>query len=111
MAIHIFISLLNAKDGRDDEFNEWYSQKHIPELLKIHGFITARRFLANDAQLAGMTPPWKYMVIYEIEADSPASSLQELGRRISGDMVISDALAGDVAAWTYSPTETYTRGT
>lgn len=109
MAIHTFISLLNAKAGRDDEFDKWYSRQHIPDVLKIPGFVTAKRFRVSDAQLAGMTPPWKYLVIYEIEGDSPASSLQELAHRTSGDMIISDALAADVAAWTYSPTEVHTR--
>jgi hypothetical protein len=51
-----------------------------------------------------MNPPWKYLVVYEIEGESPASALQELGRRIAGaGMIISDALQPDVAAWAYSP--------
>jgi hypothetical protein len=110
MPIHKFISLLNAKEGRDDEFNQWYFLQHIPDVLQIPGFITANRFRISDAQLPGMRPPWKYLIIYEIEAASPASALQELGRRITDGMVVSDALAADVAAWTYSPFEQPTRG-
>jgi hypothetical protein len=104
MTIHKFISLLNAKAGRDEEFNEWYAEQHIPDVLRIPGFVNAQRYCLSTGQLPGMTPPWKYMVIYEISGESPAEALQELGRRIAGSgMVISDALASDVAAWTYSP--------
>ena len=105
MAIHTFISLLNAKNGRDAELNDWYANQHIPDVLQIPGFLSARRLARSDGQLAGMTPPWKYLVIYEIEGESPRAALEELGRRIAGGMIISDALGSDVAAWAYSPLE------
>jgi len=104
MTTHKFISLLNAREGRDDEFNDWYANQHIADVLQIPGFISAQRFSRSAGQLSGMTPPWKYLVVYEIEGDSPDSALQELSRRIAGaGMVISDALQPDVAAWAYSP--------
>ena len=106
MPIHRFMSLLNAKPGRDSEFNEWYGKTHIPEVLQIPGFIGAQRFRLNPSQLPGMSPPWEYLVVYEIEGESPSGALQELGRRIANGMNISDSFQPDVAAWTYSPLET-----
>jgi hypothetical protein len=106
MPIHRFMSLLNAKPGRDSEFNEWYGKTHIPEVLQIPGFIGAQRFRLNAAQLPGMSPPWEYLVVYEIEGESPSDALEELGRRIANGMKLSDSFEPDLAAWTYSPIET-----
>jgi len=106
MSRHVFISLMNAVEGKDAEYDAWYGEEHLPEVLKIPGFVAAQRFRLSTAQLAGMTPRWKYLVIYEIEGESPKQALAELGRRIGGgEMIVSPALAPDVAAWAYSPLE------
>jgi len=104
MPRHIFISFTNANDGKDIEYNSWYRDQHLPEVLSIPGFISGQRYRLSDCQFAGMVSPWKYMAIYQIEGESPAAALAELSRRISGGTItISDALAPDVAAWAYSP--------
>jgi hypothetical protein len=106
MATHVFFSLTNAKDGRDDEYESWYRDVHMPEVMEIRGFVSAQRFKVSESQLSGMTSPWKYLAIYQIEGESPGDALAELSRRISsGAMSMSDALSPDVAAWTYSPVE------
>jgi hypothetical protein len=106
MAKHVFLSLLNAQNGKDKEFNDWYRDIHLPEVLTIPGFVGAQRFELSAAQLPGMETRWKYLVIYEIDDDSPARALAELGARMSGGaMIISDALAPDVAAWAYTALE------
>jgi hypothetical protein len=103
VATHLFMSFLNAKPGRDAEFKEWYSKTHIPEVLQIPGFMGAKRFRVSGSQLPGMSPPWQYMVVYEIEGTSPATALEELSRRIANGMNLSDSFQPDLAAWAYSP--------
>ena len=106
MAKHVFLSLLNAQSGKDEEFNNWYHDVHLPEVLTIPGFAGAQRFKLSAAQLPGMETRWKYLVIYEINGDTPAHALAELAARMSGGgMIISDALAPDVAAWAYTALE------
>jgi hypothetical protein len=106
MAKHVFLSLLNAHSGKDDDFNHWYRDIHLPDVLTIPGFVGAQRFKLSDAQLPGMATRWKYLVIYEIEDESPAQALAGLAQRMSGgEMIISDALAPDVAAWAYTALE------
>jgi hypothetical protein len=106
MAKHVFLSLLNAQSGKDEKFNDWYRDVHLPEVLTIPGFVAAQRFQLSAAQLPGMETRWKYLVIYEIDDASPAHALAELARRMSGGaMIISDALAPDVAAWAYTALE------
>jgi hypothetical protein len=106
MAKHVFLSLLNAQDGKDGQFNEWYRDVHLPDVLTIPGFVAAQRFKLSAAQLPGMETRWRYLVIYEIDGVSPADALGELARRMGGgSMIISDALAPDVAAWAYTALE------
>ena|ERR1700693_2992318 len=106
MSRQVFISLMNAVDGKEAEYDAWYGEVHLPEVLQIPGFVAAQRFRVSTAQLAGMTPKWKYLVIYEIDGESATQALAELGRRIgSGEMIVSPALAPDVTAWAYSSVE------
>jgi hypothetical protein len=105
MAKHVFLSLLNAQSGRDGQFNDWYRDVHLPDVLTIPGFVSAQRFRLSAAQLPGMEGRWQYLVIYEIDGASPDAALAELARRMRSGMIISDALAPDVAAWAFTAQE------
>jgi hypothetical protein len=75
---------------REEEYNDWYSGTHIPEILAIPGFAGARRYKA-----AGDGAP-SYLAIYEIEADDIFAPVKELGARsASGRNSKSDALRTD----------------
>jgi hypothetical protein len=59
----------------DEAFNEWYSNKHIHDLVTIPGVIAATRYEIAQAveTLPGVEgPPQKYLAIYEIEGDTEA---------------------------------------
>ena len=66
MSRYVFVVLTNASGGRDDEFNEWYNNQHIPDVLKIPGFVAAQRFNIAGAQMDGATSPWRYLALYEL---------------------------------------------
>ena len=34
---------------REDEYNDWYSNTHIPEVCAVDGIVSARRYKANSA--------------------------------------------------------------
>jgi hypothetical protein len=76
---------------RDDELNEWYDGTHIPELLAVPGFVSARRF-----RRVGDDGGPEYLAVYEIEADDVSAPLRELRRRsAAGETTRSDALQLD----------------
>lgn len=76
---------------RDGELNEWYDGTHVPELLAVPGFVSARRF----RRVGGDGGP-EYLAVYEIEADDLAAPVQELRRRsAAGETTRSDALQVD----------------
>ncbi|CAI7975993.1 MULTISPECIES: DUF4286 family protein [Parafrankia] len=64
---------------REDEYNKWYSEEHVPDILKIPGFVGARRYRVRDtADVTADPGTLEYITIYEIEADDLATPLQDL---------------------------------
>ena len=59
----------NALEGKDDEFNRWYDETHIPEVLEFTKSVAAQRFRLSDAQ-PGDPGPHRYLAVYEFEVDS-----------------------------------------
>jgi hypothetical protein len=66
---HILVVLTNSTDGDDDVFNDWYTNRHIPDILKLKGFKAAQRFELAGTNDAEEQPPYKYLAIYEVGAD------------------------------------------
>jgi hypothetical protein len=48
----------------DADVNKWYDEEHVPELMSVPGFISARRYEVVDG--AATTIPQKYLCIYEM---------------------------------------------
>jgi len=82
----------NAVDGRDDEFNQWYDEVHLVEVLALTEFVDATRHKLADAQ---MFPDQShaYLAIYEYKGDA-ADALAALSDG-AATMNMSDSLAGD----------------
>lgn len=80
--------------GREDEFNDWYTNTHLPEIRAVPGFVAARRYRVHDG---GADPSARsYLAIYEIEADDLAGPIQELAARsAAGRVQHSDVLQTD----------------
>jgi hypothetical protein len=72
MARHLLVVLSNAVEGRDDEYNDWYTNHHLDEILEIEGFKRGQRFELADARMTRDTPdtPYHYLAVYEIEEDA-----------------------------------------
>lgn len=79
MPKYILVVTSSAADGRDDDYNAWYDNIHVHDLLAIPGINSAQRFVADPA--SPNDPPSKYLAIYEIEADDSASVMKELFER------------------------------
>ena len=105
MSRYSFVVLTNASGGRDKEFNEWYNNQHIPDVLKIPGFVAAQRFSIAGAQMDGTTSPWRYLALYELDTDDLAGALKELAARVGTPaMVMSDSLdMKGIGAYVFSP--------
>ena len=52
-------------DGDAEDYHHWYEKVHIPELLSVDGFVSARRFRTEDG--AG------FLAIYELDSEIDAA--------------------------------------
>lgn len=59
--------------GREDEFNEWYENVHVPEVLTMPGYLSGQRFrLISSDPFVGP----RYFAVYEIESDDIVATLE-----------------------------------
>ena len=73
----LFMVKSDAVDGREDEYNTWYNEVHLPEVLQIEGFQAAQRFALNEQQVQ-KSQTHGYLAIYEIDTHNVALTLQNL---------------------------------
>lgn len=88
----LYIVLTNCTAGDDDAFNDWYSNRHLTDVVDVPGFVAAQRFRMIDQP--GMPPcPYRYLSIYEVLAKDADAAFAELAARAGTDrMVISPTL-------------------
>jgi hypothetical protein len=93
MAKYTFVVLTNATEGNDAEFNRWYNEQHIPDVLNVPGFVCAQRFRLADTQAGKTDQSHKYLALYEIETDDLEATLKDMrSRGGTADMIMSDAI-------------------
>jgi hypothetical protein len=87
----IQIVFSNPFEGKDDEFNEWYDNVHLPQVLAMPGVISAQRYdLRPLAREDWVGPGFRYMAIYEIDGD-PDEVLAATSKAVhAGEIVMSD---------------------
>jgi hypothetical protein len=88
--------MTSPHEGKDDEFNDWYDEVHLREVLAVPGFVGARRFRAVPS-VRGALPDQPYLAIYEIEADD-LDAVQQALTAAATTMDISPTLDRSKAA-------------
>lgn len=84
--------VVESEPGDPDEeaeYNRWYRDVHIPQLLAVPGFVSARRFKVRQEIATGVSPKPAYLTVYELEADDLDAPLSEM-RRTRGDRIDPD---------------------
>ncbi len=81
MARYLLFAFSDCRDpARETEFNDWYDNMHIPDMLQVPGMIKASRWV-NASPLEGQRR--KYLALYELETDDPHEfdlKVQERGK-------------------------------
>ena len=71
--------------AHEEEWNHWYSESHVPNLLKVPGYVMAARFRAIDhPALAEFSTAPRYLALYECESEEAIASLQA-GERMNAE--------------------------
>ena len=92
-----FIVLSNPINvDREREYNRWYSEIHVPEMLALPQVVSARRYQVANLEapfLADGVSGRRYLAIYEVAAGSMSSMLTDMeAARHAGAMTFSDDL-------------------
>ena len=96
MQIFKLIVMSNAITGREDEYNDWYNNRHLQDVVAVPGFLSAQRYRLNDA--IGYEHTYRYVAIYELDSADAANSVADLiKRRGTEAMLLSDAFDLDGA--------------
>ena len=96
MTRYKLVVLSDSTEGREDEYNDWYNNQHLADVVAVPGFVSAQRFKLRDAM--GFEHGNRYLAIYEVEADDPGPVVRDLLSRSGTDaMFVSEALNLDKA--------------
>jgi hypothetical protein len=67
MAKYLFLAMADCSDpSREGEFNKWWDEIHLPDVLSAPGVIQGARYMNTDPE--GNKRP-KYLAVYEFETD------------------------------------------
>ena len=89
----VLLVFSDATEGQDAEYNSWYEDIHLPDVLKIPSMAAAQRFRLQPAPADAAQFPWTYLSLYEIDSDDVPAFQAELGKRAGTTaMPLSDAL-------------------
>lgn len=80
-------------EGREKEYNDWYQNTHLREVVAIDAFKSAQRLILNQTLSAG-AEHLPYLAIYEVETDNIDAAIDELKSRAqTRQMFISDSMS------------------
>jgi hypothetical protein len=81
----------------DAEYNAWYADTHLPQLLESCPSITAAtRFKLVSGQENPLPGTPNYMAIYDIEADDLMTARAEMASAVqAGKVIMSDTIRSD----------------
>jgi hypothetical protein len=93
---------------REDEYNAWYNDQHLDDVVAVPGYGTARRYVLSDARpVDGVEPSeFRYLAIYELDTDDVEAAAQSMKDAVAAGMHLSEALDGEnMAVDFYVPIE------
>ena len=87
MGKHLVIIRSSAVAGKEADFEAWYNNIHLGEVLALPGFISGQQFRSAPGE------PFSHFALFEIESDDIDATLSGLGNEFaSGNMTLTDAL-------------------
>jgi hypothetical protein len=84
-----------ASPDAEDEYNDWYDNTHLHDVVDVEGFVSAQRFRFVDIESIADrgAPSHRYLALYQVEGDDIGAVADAMLSRAGTDaMVISPAL-------------------
>jgi len=89
----MLVVLTNAAPGRDADFNDWYTNIHARDTMRMRGALAQQRFAFSPDQVQEFADrfPAQYLALYEVY-DAEWFSQEHRDRALTPTMVIEDSL-------------------
>ena len=89
-----YVVLTSAVEGKLTEFEHWYDNQHVPDVIKVPGVKGVRRYRLVKRITDTVEPaPWSSLAVYEFEGDDPVALARKLTQMAgSAAMPITDAI-------------------
>lgn len=96
MAKALYLVYTNCDEGREAEFNDWYDNTHLRDLLSVDGIVGAQRFRLTGpgpqtVTRSGEPQVAQFLAIYELDTEDTDAVLERIGAA-RGQWQMSDAL-------------------
>lgn len=104
MQEYILVVYSNPVEGKEEEYNDWYNNQHLSDVLAQPDYIQARRYKLTDLKLdeAMPNPHHQYVAFYHLLTNDPDAALKGMVARVeAGTIGLSDAMAPDFLAYCY----------
>lgn len=81
MPRYLVIALNGPTEGKEDEaeYNRWFDEIHGPDLMKVDGALSTRRFKVEVQHRIDQP----YVCVTEVEAESADALMKELAKKAS----------------------------
>lgn len=101
---YVLVVYSNPAPGREADYNDWYNNQHLKDVLAQPGYHSARRFRLTDFKLDDAMPPQshQYVAFYYMRTDDPKKALDDMKTRVEEGIIgLTDAMAEDFLAYCY----------
>jgi Domain of unknown function (DUF4286) len=68
----LFVVKATITKDREDAFNRWYNEEHVPQFLQFKGAVSARRYKAILGE-----DKFQYMAVYELQDEATFRRLMD----------------------------------
>ena len=75
---YLFVLSDAATPEQEDAYNYWYDRQHVPDVLRVPGFVSAQRYV----RVGGDWKAPRYMVIFKFKTRDNDATNAEIRRRI-----------------------------
>jgi hypothetical protein len=99
---HVFLALTNAVAGREPEFNAWYDDEHVPDVVSVPGFVSGRRLQLLASAGSAATATWQHLALYQFEGDLAQIHHTLIESLEAGEVTLTDAIDDFHVAWVYT---------
>ena len=81
MSKSVLLVYTDVDPEHEEEFNRWYNEMHIPDILQVEGFVAARRYKLSGPAPRDQQSASRYLAIYELDTVDTKAAMKRLSEQ------------------------------